>query len=137
MISNFDYRLLWTKGVDRMEYERNKVNRVGEKHKCLFNKNDDVIQTTVSKPAKANQLVYGESTNNIPFTKRMNSYFILEETNEGDTKLNIQVFADFKPFGILIKPLMKRTLKKVISANIKELILLIDSGFSLDQPNTD
>jgi len=137
VISNFDYRLLWTKGVDRMEYERNKVNRVGEKHKCLFNKNDDVIQTTVSKPAKANQLVYGESTNNIPFTKRMNSYFILEETNEGDTKLNIQVFADFKPFGILIKPLMKRTLKKVISANIKELILLIDSGFSLDQPNTD
>jgi hypothetical protein len=137
VISNFDYRLLWAKGVDRMEYERNKVNRVGEKHKCLFNKSDDIIQTTVSKPAKTNQLVYGESTNNVPFIKRMNSYFILEETNEGDTKLNIQVFTDFRPFGILIKPLMKRTLKKVISANIKELILLIDSGFNPDQPNTD
>lgn len=89
VISNFDYRLLWVKGVDKMEFEKNKVNRVGEKHKCLINKNSDVAQTTVSKTVKSNQLVYGESTTNVPFTKLMNNYFVLEETMDGSTRLNI------------------------------------------------
>lgn len=133
VISNFDYRLLWTKGVNKLEYEKNKVNRIGEKHKCLFNKNDDVIQTTVTKKVKNRQLVYGESTTNFPFTKRFNSYFVLEETKDGKTKLNIEAFADFKPFGIFMKPLLKSKLKQNISQSIKDLVLLIDSGFTIDK----
>ncbi|TGV03866.1 DUF2652 domain-containing protein [Flavivirga rizhaonensis] len=130
VISNFDYRLLWTKGVDKLEYEKNKVNRAGQKHKCLVNKNEQIEQTTVKKIVNKNQLVYGESTTNVPFTKRMNNYFILEETEEGYTKLRVEVFADFKPFGILMKPLMKKNIREIISENIKELTHLIDSGFS-------
>ncbi len=130
VISNFDYRLLWINGVDRLEYEKNKVNRLGEKHKCLFNKNADISQTTVTKAAGKNQLVYGESTTNVPFTKLFNNYFVFEETEGGYTKMNIQVFADFNSFGWFMKPFMKRTLKKVISENIKQLVLLINSGFS-------
>ncbi len=130
VISNFDYRLLWTKGVDKLEYDKNKVNRAGQKHKCLINKNEEVEQTTITKAVGKNQLVYGESTKNVPFTKRMNNYFILEETEHDYTKLRVEVFADFKPFGVLMKPLMKRNIKKAISENIKELIQLIDSGFS-------
>lgn len=130
VISNFDYRLLWTKGVDKLEYEKNKVNRVGEKHKCLFNKNDDIVQTTIAKSVEKNQLVYGESTNDIPFTKKFNSYFILEEAENGFTKLNIQAYADFQAFGIIFKPLIKKGLRKRIPENIKQLIILIDSGFS-------
>lgn len=137
VISNFDYRLLWVKGVDKMEYDKNKVNRIGEKHKCLINKNTNVLQTTVSKTVKSNQLVYGESTTNVPFTKRMNNYFILEETINGDTRLNIQVYADFRPFGIIMKPLIKKSIKKIITENIKELVLLIDSGFMLNQVNKE
>ena len=131
VISNFDYRLLWTKGIDKLEYDKNKVNRAGLKHKCLVNKNQEVEQTTVTKTVNKNQLVYGESTTSVPFTKLMNNYFILEETENGYTKLHIEVFTDFKPFGILMKPLLKKNLKKIISNNISELILLIDSGFSI------
>ena len=130
VISNFDYRLLWTKGINKLEYDKNKVNRAGLKHKCLVNKNQEVEQTTVTKTVNKNQLVYGESTTNVPFTRRMNNYFILEETEKGYTKLHIEVFADFKPLGIVMKPLMKKNMKKIISENIKELVLLIDSGFS-------
>lgn len=130
VISNFDYRLLWTKGVNKLEYDKNKVNRAGLKHKCLINKNQEVEQTTITKTVNKNQLVYGESTTNVPFTRRMNSYFILEEIENGYTKLHIEIFADFKPFGIFMKPLIKKNIKKNISENIKELILLIDSGFS-------
>ncbi len=133
VISNFDYRLLWINGVNRLEYEKNKVNRVGEKHKCILNKNEDVLQTTISKKVEKNQLVYGESTTNMPFSKRFNSYFILEDMGASATKLHIEVFADFKPFGILMKPFFKAKLAKNISKNIKDLVLLIDGGFSLEQ----
>jgi hypothetical protein len=130
VISNFDYRLLWVKGVDKMEYEKNKVNRAGEKHICLFNKSDDLALTTVTKKVKKNQLVYGESTPNIPFTKRFNSYFVLDEVEEGRTKLNIEVFADFEILGTLMKPFLILKLKRNICENIKNLVLLIDQGFT-------
>ncbi len=131
VISNFDYRLLWTKGINKLEYEKNKVNRIGEKHRCLVNKNDEVQQVTITRKVDNNQLVYGESTTQVPFTNKFNSYFILEETKQGFTKLNIEIFADFKPFGILMKPLIKRNLKKAISENIKLLVALINSDFKL------
>lgn len=133
IISNFDYRLLWTKGIDKLEYDKNKVNRAGLKHKCLVNKNQEVEQTTVTKSVEKNQLIYGESTTNVPFTKRMNNYFVLEETNEGFTELGIEVYADFKPLGIFIKPLIKNKIRKIISENIKELVLLVDSGFTAEK----
>ncbi|TYA74150.1 DUF2652 domain-containing protein [Seonamhaeicola marinus] len=131
VISNFDYRLLWTKGIDKLEYEKNKINRVGEKHRCLVN-NKEVEQVTVTKQVENNQLVYGESTNLVPFTKKFNNYFVLEEVKDGHTKLTVEIFVDFKPFGIIMKPLMKKNLKKIISENIKELVVLIDSGFTLN-----
>lgn len=131
VISNFDYRLLWTKGIDRLEYEKNKVNRSGLKHQCLIN-NKKVDQTTVKKEVEKGQLVYGESTKEIPLTTLTNVYYILEEHDALRTKLHIEVYVDFKPFGFILKPLMKKNFKKIISANINELNLLIDSGFALE-----
>jgi len=130
IISNFDYRLLWAKGIDKLEYEKNRVNRAGVKHMCLINNDKEVIQTTVSKKVEKNQLVYGESTTNIPFTNRLNHYFILEEVKQGHTKLYIEVFADLKPLGILAKPFIKMSFRKMVKQNMKELIALIDSGFN-------
>jgi len=129
IISNFDYRLLWAKGIDKVEYEKNRVNRVGDKHKCLIDKKT-INPTTVTIKAEKNQLVYGESTTEVPFTKKLNIYYVLEAINDQKTRLRIEVFIDFKPFGILLKRLMKKNFKKVIPENIKELILLADSGFS-------
>ncbi|WP_299223555.1 DUF2652 domain-containing protein [uncultured Psychroserpens sp.] len=134
VISNFDYRLLWVKGVDKLEYEKNKVNRAGLKHQCLINKNR-VEQTTVKKNVDKDQLVYGESTNQVPYTKRFQVYYVLEDAGNNFTKLNIEVFVDFKPLGFLLKPLLKKNLQKVISENIKDLILLIDSGFTKEFTN--
>ena len=128
IISNFDYRLLWAKGIDKVEYEKNRVNRLGDKHKCLIDKKE-VNPTTVTKKATKNQLVYGESTTEIPFAKKLNVYYILEPENEEKTRLKIEIFVDFKPFGVLLKRLMKKNFKKVVPENLKELILLAESGF--------
>ena len=135
VISNFDYRLLWIKGINKLEYDKNKVNRAGLKHKCLINNNQEVLQTTITKRVEENQLVYGESTDAIPFTKKLNVYYILEDKGDNKTEMTIEIFVDFKPLGMFMKPVLKKNFKKVISENIKELILLIDSGFSLDQKN--
>ncbi len=137
VISNFDYRLLWVKGIDTLEYDKNKVNRAGQKHQCLIAKNQAVNQTTITKKAEDGQLVYGESTTDIPFTKQVNAYYVLEKSNEGFTKLSIEVYADFKPFGILLKKLLSKKLEKNLLENIKDLILLIDSGFTTKHYATD
>ena len=128
IISNFDYRLLWAKGIDKIEYKKNHVNRLGDKHKCLIDKTT-INPTTVTKKAAQHQLVYGESTTEVPFTKKLNIYYVLEAVNDQKTQLRIEVFIDFKPFGILLKRLMKKNFKKVIPENIKELILLADLGY--------
>ena len=87
----------------------------------------------MSKKVESNKLVYGESTDAIPFTKKLSVYYILEEKQDEKTEMTIEIFADLKPLGLLMRPLLKKNFKKVISENIKELILLIDSGFTLDK----
>lgn len=132
VISNFDYRLLWLKGVNKLDYEKNRVNRNGTKHQCLIDNQKNVDQITVTREVESNQLVYGESTAKIPFTKRFNAYYVLEEISKGKTQLTIEAYADFKPFGILLKRKFAKNFKKVISENINELLLLIQSGFKLE-----
>jgi len=137
VISNFDYRLLWVKGVDTLEYDKNKVNRAGQKHRCLIAKTQVANQITVTKKAEEGQFVYGESTTSIPLTKQVNVYYVLENNEPGLTKLNIEVYADFKLFGRLLKSVLSKKLEKNLTENIKDLILLIDSGFTINKNTTN
>jgi len=131
VISNFDYRLLWYKGIDRVDYEKRKVNRTGIKHQCLINNRAQHVQTITKNDIKNGQLVYGETTNNVPLVKKFSIYYVLSEVEKGQTKLNIEVFVDYYFLGNIVKPLLVKNLKKNIPENIKELILLIDSGFKI------
>jgi hypothetical protein len=36
MVSNFDQRLLWNRGVDELVYDQDRVNRVGTRHQCVM-----------------------------------------------------------------------------------------------------
>lgn len=130
VISNFDYRLLWNKGINKLEYEENKVNKSGRKHLCLIGKNQEINQTTITRKVGEDKLVYGETTPSMPFMKQFNVYYILEPKNENYTQVKIEVYADFKPFGVLLKSLFTKKISKMAAENIKELILLVDSGFT-------
>lgn len=135
IVSNFEYRQFWTTGIDKLEYDKNKVNRIGEKHRCLIN-NREIEQTTISKKKGSNQLVYGETTEDIPLIKKMSMYFILEQGNENVVNLNIEAYVDFKHFGIFIKPFFKKNFKKVVIENVKALILLAETDFIETKHNT-
>jgi len=50
---------------------------------------------------------------------------------------DIEVYADFKLFGRLLKTVLSKKLEKNLLENIKDLILLIDSGFTINKHTTD
>ena len=127
LISNFDYRMMWNKEIDFINYEKDKINRTGIIHQCLVS-----IETITKQKDNENQLVYGETTKEMPFLKEMNTFHVLEETEDGKTKLNVEVFVDFKILGFLLKPFVVKNLKKRVSRNLKELILLVNSGFKIE-----
>lgn len=89
LISNFDYRLKWNNEVDRLEYQKGRVNRVGTVHACVIN-HRLVDFETVRADFGANKLVYGERTDSIPLVSESTQYFILEEEGRG-TRLRIEM----------------------------------------------
>lgn len=46
---------------------------------------------------------------------------MLEELKPNLTILNVEVFADFKPLRIIMKPMLKKTLKKLFQKTLKNL----------------
>ncbi len=136
VISNFDHRLLWTEGVDELTYEKNTINRSGTKHQCLFPNGTQSNITTVTRNMGPDQWVYGESTSDIPFTKKASIYHVLTSKDNTTTTLTVEVFADFKWFGGVFRPILTKNLRKNLQENLKALILLTQSGFNLKEKKT-
>ncbi len=96
LISNFDQRLLWNRGVDELRYDPNRVNRVGTRHQCVIH--GDLIEfETVTGDFGPDRLVYGERILGDAPVLDPTLYYILEE-NAGGTRVNAQVHYQPKPF---------------------------------------
>ncbi len=108
VVTNFDYRLHWNKRVKTVDYEKEKVNRVGTKHVCVFD-NRTVEFETVTSHFGPNKIAYGEKLNDIPpFLKEMTLYYIMEEKDD-KTLLSAEWHYVIK--GLILKlmtPLLKR-----------------------------
>lgn len=116
LISNFDYRLLYNRELDHLEYEKGKMNRLGSKHSCILN-GQFVEFETVDADFGEGKWVYGEKTVAVPFMKEASNYFILEEKGN---KTQLRLESHLKPKNILGKillPFFKSKLRKNL-ANI-------------------
>lgn len=124
LITNFDYRLLFNKELDKLEYEEGKMNRLGAKHSCILN-GQFVEFETVSADFGEGKWVYGEKTLQVPFIKEASNYFILEDLGE---KTHLRLEAHLKPdnlIGRLFIPILKMKLKKNLEklvADLKEVL---------------
>ena len=117
LVSNLDERHKWNKAVDRFEYKKGEVNRVGTKHICVIG-NREVEIETVSNSFERGKLVYGERTKEIPVFKESTSYFIIEGNKEGAI-LSIEFHYVLRPFiGWLLRPFFM----KKLNTNIKESV---------------
>jgi len=111
VISNLDYRMLWSKGIKEIKYDRNKINRAGMKHVCVFSGSKVEIETLKSTSGE-NELIYGERIQDAPIVKDITLYYILENQNDA-TNVIIKIY--FNPpsfFGKVFLPFMKMNVKK-------------------------
>ncbi len=110
-LSNFEWKKKWNKDVKSFNYEKGKVNRIGTKHICVFEKSDSEFESVTNDFGKGN-VVYGEKFLKFPLAKDFTFYFILRP--EGD-KTNIRLETHFKPYpiiGWLLKPIINMNIKK-------------------------
>jgi len=112
VISNLDYRLMWSKGIKELRYDRNKINRAGMKHVCVFSGSKVEIET-VKIDSEDNQLIYGERIYDAPIIRDITFYYILEKQKDS-TKLRIQVYFN-PPFllGKVLLPFVRMNAKKI------------------------
>jgi hypothetical protein len=120
VISNLDYRLFWSKGIKELKYDRNKINRAGMKHVCVFSGSQVEIETIKSDSSKG-QLIYGERINDAPVIKDIATYFILENLN-GSTMVEVKMYFNPPNFlGRLLLPLIKMNTKRIFRNSFEML----------------
>jgi hypothetical protein len=120
VISNLDYRLFWSNGIKELKYDRNKVNRAGMKHVCVFSGSQVEIETIKSN-SREDELIYGERINDAPVVKDIATYFILKNQN-GSTLVKVKIYFNPPNFlGRLLLPLIKMNTKRIFRNSFEML----------------
>ncbi len=126
LVTNLDLRLLWRKDINELDYEKNQLNRVGTKHRCLFNGGFADLETIVNDFGD-NIMVYGERFTSAPFAKEITFYFILT-TNDSGTKIQMEGHYQLKPYwGWIFIPLIRKILNKNMTNTLQQLKSYCDS----------
>ena len=120
-LSNFDLKKQWNEGITDFKYDKGKVNRVGTKHICVFEKGTAEFESVTNDFGEGN-LVYGEKLKNFPLARDITFYFILSPV-EDKTKIRTEIH--YKPF-----PLVGWLLKPVILLNVKKINQIFIKSFS-------
>lgn len=111
-LSNFEFKKKWSDGITDFKYEKGKVNRVGTKHICVFDKGTAEFESLTNDFGKG-KLVYGERIMKFPLARDFIFYFILTEQEE---KTKIRTEIHYKPLpviGWLVKPIIAMNIKKI------------------------
>ncbi len=117
-ITNYSYRHLWSKGVDKIEFNENEITRIGSEHVCVINgKHLNFI--TVSKDAVPGTLSYGElTTSPTPVDELYQFFDITPLTNTSCTlalHIHLRAASPLKKLMILfLKPVFSKNNKKAM-----------------------
>ncbi|OBX25232.1 uncharacterized protein DUF2652 [Gelidibacter algens] len=109
-ISELKYRHLWDKDAKRIEFEENKLNRVGTQHNCVLNIGNLNFETISSKDT--DQLAYGETTEDLILTRRFSYLIKLDKESENSTKVTTELYVEFTTVGAFMKSNLTRMMKK-------------------------
>jgi len=131
MVNNLDFRLLWRTDLNALEYDEGKLNRVGTKHRCLFNGGFVDFETIKSEFGK-DTLVYGEKLAHVPLADQLALYYVLRE-KDGGTLLTIEGHYRTIPFwGWILTPIIRFRLSLNIKRALRELSRVTESTTQLD-----
>ncbi len=113
LILDLDRRLTWNRGVDRLEYEHERVNRVGTRHRCVID-GRLIDFETVTNDFGPDRLVYGERVENNPFVDEHVNYFIVEPEGSG-SRVCFEAHLRPRPFPrSLLAPLVRLRLGRLV-----------------------
>ena len=111
-VSNLDFRLAWNQDIKELVYDQGRLNRMGTKHRCLFNNGFADIET-ITDDFGDDALVYGERVIGAP-AEDLAVFYIMR--GEGD-KTRLQMEAHYHPkkyWGWIIVPLIRYQMKKAV-----------------------
>ncbi|GMQ82150.1 MAG: hypothetical protein BMS9Abin05_1594 [Rhodothermia bacterium] len=125
LISNLDVRQDWTKGLDELKFDPDRVNRVGMQHQCVV-RGDLLDFETISTDYGPNKLVYGERLVNPPFVKDLALFTLLEAEGTG-TRIRREFHYRRKPFpASLLTPIFRIMAKRQISSTLNNFREYVD-----------
>ncbi|NRT16817.1 hypothetical protein HNP99_003191 [Flavobacterium sp. 28A] len=107
-ISELKYRHIWDKEIQRIDFDHDKVNRVGTEHNCVL-KFGNMKFETIKKPSK-DSLIYGERTKEMFFLKKFYYLIKLHKIDKHTTQLTLSLFLEYNILGKIMK---KEIVKKV------------------------
>jgi hypothetical protein len=122
IVSNLDLRRTWSRDVEDIRYEPNRVNRVGTKHSCVIG--GALLEfDTITGDFGEGRVVYGERVLNSPLVDDLAAYYMLQAEDTG-TRLRLELHYRPKPFPrLLLAPLFRYRFSRLaprIVAAIKE-----------------
>ncbi len=126
LVNNLDFRLLWRKDIKDLVYEKEKLNRVGTKHRCLFDKGFADFET-IKNDYGEEALVYGERLTSVSFATEISFYYILTKQDES-TKILLEGHYQPKPWlGRLLVPIIRFRLRKIINDSLNSIKLFAET----------
>ena len=119
LVSELKYRHLWDKDVKRIEFDENKINRMGTVHNCVLQYGSLHFETISER--KENLLTYGERTTEMLFTKHFEYVIQLDKIAENKTALTLTLFATFTTLGNLMQSKMIKMIIKTWQKKLEQL----------------
>ena len=122
-ITNYKFRHFWIQGVDKFKFDNQEVTKVGTEHQCIVN-GKHINFTAVTKNVDPGKLVYGEMTQDAPFTDRIYQFYILAPIDKAScllqTEFYWQVNSSLKK--VLIGLFLKRIFRKNLHNSLDRLL---------------
>ncbi|MCK5372676.1 MAG: DUF2652 domain-containing protein [Cyclobacteriaceae bacterium] len=118
LLLNFDFKKKWYKNIRKIEYDKNKIIRVGTRHVCTIQNQDSQFQT-ITNDFGPGKWVYGEKLLNPPLVKEADFYFIIDNNDWENTFLSFELH--YKPRkGImkLMSIIFRFVFKRIFIRNI-------------------
>ena len=125
LISNLNIRLDWTKGVEQLNFESDRVNRTGMRHQCVV-RGDLLDFETITADYGPNKLVYGERLMDPPLVKDLALFTLLEAEGTG-TRIRREFHYHKKAFpASLLTPIFRIFAKRQISTALDSFKEYVD-----------
>ncbi len=123
VISELKYRHLWDKEVKKIEFDENKVNRIGTQHNCVLNIGNLNFETIANDTS--DDLIYGESTKDMMFTKNFSYFIKLHKIAENKTKVEVNLFLELNTIGTFMQSNIVKMIKKMWNNKLDQLALVL------------